>query len=268
MRHTFLSPSAVVVRAAGLRIPTERLEVASVAGQCTYCGTPHRGGDPVAPFAPKESFASWSALSCPGSSVICGDCAAVIGEQRLILQWGNAVASTDGLFKLADNISRAHFFLNPPKPPFAMALLTAKQEHVWWRAPVSHSVDMYSVRIGDRIMTIRRAVLAKAHNINRRLNAAISAKTKVKRQIGIYESLAREPGGSDATQNHGIIARHYMDLIRDDVPTLEADVAFLLTLSAGETWALSAMGAIVPPDFKPTALALPDGTVPVVLKAA
>lgn len=141
---------------------------------------------------------------------------------------------------------RAWAFLTPPEPPFVIAIQTAKQQHVVWRAPVSLSRDLILVRVGEQIVRLRRPSLIVAREAVVRLHdarkAADGGKQKKATAPAAAESL-ESPFVTDwkfQSSVGGVLKNWAATLIAAGAVSA-SDKAALSLLNAGEIWALQAV---------------------------
>lgn len=152
------SPSRLVAQGLGL----DPLGVpARSEGRCAYCATRIAPGDIAGPFRPGSSFCDGWEVGAPGSPVACGHCLA-IGERRVLSHLGAFVASAAGVFPVLRNEHRAWLLTEGPEPPFVAAIGTSKSQHLAWRTPVSLCRERFLVRVGTRVLPVRRARLEEA----------------------------------------------------------------------------------------------------------
>jgi len=228
-----LHPSRLAVQAAG-RDHTGVMS-AQAPGACAMCGQHHAIGDPVTPFVPTDSFTDYPALRAKSSRIICGWCAATCNDiftQKVL----KTVICRDGIFPAASNVHIAYWLLNPPDGPWMWVQGDQKKQHIIWRTPVNTSRDVYQVRNGEQVLTVRRQRLLPAVEAARRLARAASAGRKGAALKSPFVRLSRDLDDPA----HGCIRAdlHAKALTDDAVAT---DVRQIQSLTAGELWALTAL---------------------------
>lgn len=229
------SPSRVYTQAAGVA-PITCITAASDSW-CVMCGTPIATGDacnPLQDFGP--TFNNHIDLRALSGRYICGDCAALRGKEWL-QTYSKTYACSTGFFKLASNEDYAAFVLSPPEPPFVAVLSTAKQQHLIWRAPVNASRDWLLIRMGDEVLSIRRAVVMQALSAYK---ALVHLMATVPTERGYL--LKGPPAIFDRE-----LANSAMGSLRIDVAAhatangMHDQAALFGTLTMGEWWALNAL---------------------------
>ena len=122
---------------------------------CAACGG-HCGGI-AHEFVAGKSFNDKSMFSRPGGNMVCSSCASLlVSTDATSSPTGSGVVSADGFQRLLSNRERLAFLATPPKPPFAVAIITAKRQHVWWMARVAYDRDTIPVQFGHRSLMIDR----------------------------------------------------------------------------------------------------------------
>lgn len=236
-----ISPSRLAIAAAGFR-PIGMPAVTE--GRCKMCGFEHNQGDPVVDAALPDSFTSWGELSAPGSPVVCGSCAAV-SQDPWMQAWMNACITQAGVYKFASNADIAYWLLNPPDGPFVMTRGDQQKQHLVWRTPVNYNREVYQVRIGEKLVTIRRAHLIKARDaalaLSDLMNAQPQASIKRGRKAASsftnpFVAVAREMDSLAA----GVLKHEVAALAAND-PAAAEHVAVLRQCTPGEIWGLTAV---------------------------
>lgn len=153
------SPSYLVRTAIGL--PVKGDAEASIDSACVMCGRQIEQGELCQRWFDNGSFMDWAALSVSVKHTghVCQDCQA-LREREGMQKYTRHVACAEGLFPVAKFDHRAYFLLHPPEPPFVFGISTTKNcAHLWWRASVSYSQDVFTVQLLKRQLTIRRRLL-------------------------------------------------------------------------------------------------------------
>lgn len=205
---------------------------------CIMCGTYLPAGT-AANLADKHTFDSAFNnrldLRALSGKYVCGWCNALWGKDWL-QKYSKTYATLDGVWKFASNEHQAAFFLNPPEPPFAAIFSTKQQQHMIWRTPVSHSRELYTVRVDGDLLTIRQAALLEGLAAYNHLLSVIATTPhpvtgkKLKPLVAIF---SRELASSIM----GTVLRQVEELARStgDGPAVET----LNSLSMGEWFALN-----------------------------
>jgi len=252
--HSPISPSRLFIEAAGLK-PAGSLG-ASGAGVCAMCGSAHKAGDIVAKFKPDDGFTDYVALRGKGSNLICGYCDAAWCK-NVLMNYAKCVVCTEGVFPAASNPHLAWWLLNPPKGPWTFFQSNQKQQHLVWRAPVNYSDELFFVRYGELVLSVRPAMLAKGKEAAARLAAVASENRKGQAIKSPFARLDREL----AQMSHGVIRGDLTQIALERVDVAN-DIAVINSLTAGEMWGLTAVMYCTPekPAVKPEAVLTPEGT--------
>jgi CRISPR type IV-associated protein Csf1 len=231
MSSQTLSPSRLTAKAAGLKPMGSRK--AEEECRCAMCGTKILAGEMIDDFAPGDGFTDHPALNYPLSPVICGDCKAV-WRKEFMQKYSKSIISEEGVFPSAKMENQAHWLLNPPNPPFIFILSDQQQQHLIWRAPVNLSRDVYQIRFGGTVMTVRRDMLLKAFSAAKRLVETFNAgKSKAEQFKGKHPFVRLDWNLEDL--NHGMLRQ---DFARLEDEQSKQDIALLRRLTNGELWAL------------------------------
>ncbi|WP_420213418.1 type IV CRISPR-associated protein Csf1 (plasmid) [Burkholderia aenigmatica] len=232
--NAMISPSRLAATAAGLG-PIESA-AARTPGCCAMCGHGHAIGDPVAPFEPDASFTDYGALRAPASRVICGWCA-VTWSADFTQRYTKSVICSEGVFPAASNEHIAYWLLNPPAGQWIFMQSDQKRQHLVWRMPVNTSREVFTVRYGELLLTVRRSYLEEGTAAAKRLAAAATTNRKVRGAAlkSPFVRLSRDL--SDPA--HGAIRADLYELAESD-SEVKKDIAFIHSLTAGEIWGLTA----------------------------
>lgn len=246
-----ISPSRLAIEAAGFR-PTGL--PAKSAGRCQMCGHTYVAGDLIVDAELPDTFTNWGELASAGSPHICGHCAAVC-QAPWLQAWMNAVICEKGVFKFSSNADIAYWLLNPPEGPFVMTRGDQQKQHLVWRTPVNYSRDVYQVRIGEKMVTIRRAQLIEARDaaiiLSERINASREEKPKPGRKPATdFTNPFTRPFREMDNVSAGRFRQEALNLAGED----SVSAAMLDTLrgcTPGEIWALTAV-LYAEPSMSPT----------------
>lgn len=258
MTPALVSPTAFALEAMGGR-PVGA--PARLRTRCACCGQGIEPGEPSTPTGFGPSFNDGASLAAR-SGVLCGSCPPFLTGPGLRATQ-KVVITRDGAFPLAKDVHRAWFFLTPPEPPYVALVSDSMLQHLIWRTPLTLSNDLQIVRLGPKLLRIRRRVLIEALDWAREAIEAIApsrpeaAEAKTVRTKSKpakpparhpFVSLDREMG----SPTHGLLRA---DVARD--PRATPWIERLRTLTSGELWALATLAkreAPVPekPDLLPS----------------
>lgn len=149
--------SALAARAFNLE-PVATIDVD--ASYCAACATPLEGKG--VPFEIKKSFGDTFQLADRDGRTLCGDCAALMDSREAAIGTGSGVVSAAGFQRLLSNRERLQFLLTPPEPPFAVAIVNAQRQHVWWMARTTYDQDLIPLQFGHRPLIIDRPLAIEA----------------------------------------------------------------------------------------------------------
>lgn len=248
-----ISPSAIAIDALGIQPEGTMICNAEAGQRCAVCGVTLRTGEPIDTLRLPDSFTNHASLAIPGGEYRCGACTAVMTRgPNFMMALATCVASRDdGYLPMMKKEHRAWAFLTPPKPPFIMAVQNAQQQHTVWRAPVSLSRDLFFVRIGEQVVSIRREKLAAAREAAIGVDAAIRAAGE-----GAKAGRGR-PAKTDSVENPfysdwkyqdatgGQLKPYVLEAIKQQLIALP-DLDALTCLTGGEIWALTAVLHLTP----------------------
>lgn len=123
--------------------------------RCAACG--HDADGVVHDYAPGKTFNDIAMFASPGRRDVCASCATLLlSDAATASHTGSGVATTTGFRRLLSNMERLDFLVDPPEPPFAVALVTAKRQHVWWMARTAYDRDRIPLQFGHRSFVIDR----------------------------------------------------------------------------------------------------------------
>lgn len=219
------SPSKLACDAIGL--PPEGVE-STEEQSCCLCGTVIAIGAKYTIFTPPSSNFMDDFSMASRSGVTCGHCTATLPRNAMFkLQAG--VFGPDGGFSLRKDTDRAWLLHHPPQTPFVAVVSDSTLQHLVWRTPVTYSSDLMTVRLGPRLLTIRRQLAMEM------AEAVIEARANGQRA---FRSLDREVKNlRHGTQPPG------------DQNELPPETQALLNRAApGELWALATLAKANPPE--------------------
>lgn len=248
-----ISPCALAIKALGLR-PEGTLTCTEehATESCAVCGAKLVTGEPIDTLALPPSFTNQSSLADSGGKWRCGACTAVMVRSVFQMGMSTILITGDGVFPIVRKEHRSWLFLTPPEPPFAIAIQNAQQQHVLWRAPVSLSKDLLMIRVGERLVRIRRPHLLAARDAAQHLHSIRKTAGRPVKD-GVENPFINE--WKMLSQSGGQLKGWAMKLIQDQEKPLPAEhMSRLLSLNAGEAWALTA--ALFEHPVKPDALTI------------
>ena len=120
---------------------------------CWFCGEGTDGRGQPTKTAIKPTFTNIDLAKAPSSGSICAACAFCLGTPSL--RQYPTVATTEGI----RHPSRAQLkgvLLEPPEPPFLVAIPTSGHKHLVIRTPVAWSRDDYPAVLEEVLMTVDR----------------------------------------------------------------------------------------------------------------
>lgn len=132
---------------------------------CCMCGALHPSGTLYAKFHPSSSFLDSPSLAWrEGTLWQCGWCNALSGKAAM-LRTQKAIFTTNGAYPIAKDANRRWMLENLPKPPFLIVASDTHLVHMVWRTPLSLSRELFYIRLGARLLTVRmplvRAIAAE-----------------------------------------------------------------------------------------------------------
>lgn len=128
---------------------------------CALEARPLRMGELVMPWKPGPNFMDDRDTA---DSPLMNGYAAALCAKSVMLKTQRMLFTRDGAYSLATDAARAWFYLTPPEPPFVAVLADSMLQHLIWRTPVTHSRNWLIVRLGQRILHIRRPRLIAARD--------------------------------------------------------------------------------------------------------
>jgi CRISPR type IV-associated protein Csf1 len=152
------------------------------------------------------------------------------------------VITEDGVYSAASTDNIAYWLQNPPHGRWLFLQGDQKVQHLVWRAPVNYSRDIFLIRAGEAVLTIRRQYLLDAIDASKKLLEAFkvyhaSLPAKLRGQpihSPMYLAIRRD--SSQHGSLHGRIQR-----MVDDNPDSEmcGYVDILNNMTMGERWAMA-----------------------------
>jgi CRISPR type IV-associated protein Csf1 len=239
-----ISPSKIALHAAGL--PQVSEYALEEKAHCVMCGTEMQAGELAGPWQPTKTFTNWTQLRAPESAHICPDCAGV-WRSEFTQAWVNgAIYNADGVYKVNSADTMAHALLNPPTTPFVWARGDQKIQHLVWRTPVTTDANLLAIRLGEKVVMIRRMMVIQTMLFVRDIEELIKAMPKDKKlpkranpgnEYGIFKYL---DWGIDSV-DHGLLSDGFIKLANSGENNAEPFLKLknlLESLNFGEVWAL------------------------------
>jgi CRISPR type IV-associated protein Csf1 len=239
-----ISPSRIALNAAGFD-PIAEYQLKDES-RCVMCGISMQLGDQAAAWAPTDSFTNWMHLLAPESKHVCPHCN---GAWRIEFTQGwatGALYNEEGVHKVNSADSMAHALLNPPKTPFLWVRGDQKQQHLVWRTPITVDPNLLRVRLGEKVVSIRRQIVLDALNDFRAAEEVLKTLPKDQRpakkanpgnESGIYKYLDWSIDNVD----HALLSDALLALAagKEEHSNQFAELARVLqALNFGEVWAL------------------------------
>lgn len=142
---------------------------------CFYCGNPAN-----APLVLSNSFNEWYACAHPSSDMICAGCLVSLNEKATIegrdkpqktRNWSWLIRATCA--EPIGQIARLReICLDPPRPPWALAVAVSGQKHLIWRSPVNTSNEVCVVQMELERVVYRPVELRERLSLAMRICAA------------------------------------------------------------------------------------------------
>lgn len=228
-----ISPSLLALESLGRPVPSGT--PSRYLLRCCMCGIDIHPGETVVAFSPDAGFTDLTSLSDPSSASICGPCLGVWNAD-FTQTYAKSVICREGMFPAAKNDHIAYWLLNPPTPPFLFFISDQQRQHLVWRTPVNYSQEVFQIRFGSKLLTIRRKKLLAAVEACNILSAAASDGSKGTVLNTPYLLMSRD---LDHVK-HGIIHPTVLSIV-DEQPDLQMHIETINALTAGEIWALTAV---------------------------
>jgi len=206
--------------------------------RCAACGGSCDGRAHA--FVPQKSFNDVALFARPGGRDVCESCSVLLfNADATAGHSGSGVVSAMGFTRLLSNRERLAFLTAPPEPPFAVALITAKRQHVWWMARVAYDRDVIPLQFGHRALIVDRprAVSAADAVLEYEQDTLIaSAQDKAVKPTYVFTQLSRD---LKTSQDGQYTARFQVDQ-GNHAKALKAQLA---QLTLGDLWAMSQLRA-------------------------
>lgn len=240
----FITAPALVRRAAGLK-PFSNT-TATFDTFCSLCGVPISRGDPCSPreitSIDKGTFLDHPYMANRHGGQICEDCPPLMGKDFL-QKYANALVTEDGLFKLSSNEEIASFLLSPPETPFVVTISNAKQQHVFWRAPLNLDGQLFRIQFGPSVYSVRHETLMHAASLQRKLLATyadIISAGKKKAQSTYKSAIIIPDRKMKGGGNYGILQK--IGEAAGETGEFKQFESVIRAMYPGELWALATIG--------------------------
>lgn len=245
-------PTELACSAIG-REPSTR-NITATDCTCAMCGRPLPTGSAFAPFEPQVSFTDYTALRSPASNVICPWCDET-WDRDFTQTWLKTIICREGIFPAASNDHLAYWLLNPPSGDWIFLQGDQKVQHVIWRAPINRSQEIFQVRAGETLLTIRRKHLQRGAEAARDL-AAVATDLKEPKRGAPFKSPFLSLSRDRDSPSQGVLRPELYKHAGTDRRTHQ-HIDTINALTAGELWALTAVLYAQNPT-RPTALNLKE----------
>lgn len=234
VRPTRINVSDLAVAAFGLTPHTQAAHRLNRQVRCGACGTAIESL--AIPFDAPRSFHDFQMMADTTSAYICLPCSALMTSEVATNVQASGVVHEGGFNRLSSNVERLRFFMEPPKPPFAVAIVNAKRQHVWWMAKVCYDPDLIPIQFGHRRLLIdRQRAIAAAKAV---LEYEAQALSRDKRTSFVFLPISRDLKSPD----DGMMTHRFM---RDESPEAQRVRGIINSLSFGDLWAAQQIRAAV-----------------------
>ena len=191
-------------------------------------------------FKPSGNFGDHYQMADDGGRFLSIAAAAVMADPVSSNAAGSGVATSTGFERLLSNRSRIAFLVDPPAPPFAVAIVNAKRQHVWWMARTSYDRDLIPMQYGHRQFLIDRPKMLEATRAILAYEAA--AQERDGRATHVLVPLGPDQNRDMKHPDFGQPTQRF----QNDASPEAAHVRKLITdLSIGDLWAAMAIRAAV-----------------------
>lgn len=126
-------------------------------GNCLICGAPSHGGIPYKALL-GSSYTDWSRHKCPESNHICPACAFTMmlnpASHRCCLFRYSFVA--EKTLHICNRAEIRDYILEPPEPPFAMAVAVSQKKHIAFKSLVSYDRENFFCSLEEEQIQVNR----------------------------------------------------------------------------------------------------------------
>lgn len=245
-------PTASALACSALGLQAEGEPHRGDATQCDMCGTHIAPGDLCTTIALPRTFFDFGHFPKHRSGLACGHCT-VVARQSTLRHLQRSVVTADAVYGLGEDIHRAGFWLQPPKPPFFVILnkSTTGAYHYAWRTPVTLDDQLVYVNSDDVVVSVNRpkvlaALEAARILIERAQVLAVDDKDLAKQLVGgkgnspfrvLYRAPTSEPAVNGAIAPW--VSAMLSKLHTQEQALLRPHVQVLASCKVGEQMALS-----------------------------
>lgn len=133
------------------------------SGRCNLCGAEVRGGVPLKKLL-GSSYMDWAVHKCSEATHICTACAFCLSinakEGRAAVLRYPLTANRQGL-RLLNRSEMRDALVSPPSPPFVAIVPVSQKKHLFSKAAISFSRDMFYCNLEETLMPVRREAFEK-----------------------------------------------------------------------------------------------------------
>jgi CRISPR type IV-associated protein Csf1 len=126
-------------------------------GNCLICGAESQGGIPYKALL-GSSYTDWSRHKCPESDHICPACAFTMmlntASHRCCLFRYSFVA--DKQLHICNRKEMRDYLINPPEPPFVMAVAVSQKKHIAFKSMVSYDRENFFCNLEEEQIQVNR----------------------------------------------------------------------------------------------------------------
>lgn len=218
-----LYPTDLIAEALRLKPDAGLPSWMGAATTCSHCARPIAEGDLFSPFQANEFFSDTRDLAAYNGTV-CWRCVHLRKKPYMDGLLFKLVTRTD-VYPIATNAAKSWLFQTPPEGPFlVLHSSTGQTQHLGWRGQVTLDNRLISVRFGPTLYSVRPAVIRDIVKLAKRINED---------QKQWINPLLFDRAGSDSS--HGRINPKARPLLTAE------ECQFLMSISAGERWAVAAV---------------------------
>lgn len=229
-----MTASEFVCRQAGL---SPKGSIGSTREICVMCGGVIQPGEYRSTCRFSSSFMDYAELCGRGSTKLCGWCGHMTNKALMLRT--QKVCITEKKVLLAAGVAGTKWLLlNPPEPPFLFLQGDTKLSHMIWRTPLTVSQDLWYVRVGARLLTVRLPLVHKAMECFKRIAERFSAETNPKWPLKHpFTTLDFKVRDVNAWTIRHDVMRHLHS----------EDLNLIMKLRPGEYWAVAILNTKVEP---------------------
>jgi CRISPR type IV-associated protein Csf1 len=136
------------------------------SGMCLICGAESRGGIPSKKML-GSNYTDWSRHKSPESDHICPACAFTMllntESSRCTLYRYSFIAAEQ--LHICNRAEMRDWIINPPEPPFVMAVAVSQKKHLAIKSRVSYNRDTYFCMLEEECIQVNRHLAKDIINI-------------------------------------------------------------------------------------------------------